>query len=376
MFGLMKPLSCGKSEKNKLDSKINYCGVCKSIGSTYSQKARMLLNNDIVFLGEILSAISKENMYGWNLAYQSKNCFSMPSKAEIPLSLQFASGLNIILSELKFNDNISDSLKTKYLWKTMKAFFSNDLKKASKKMYDWGIDIKKFFELINTQKEREQSNKILKTPKETLEYFSESTNIITAISFQQGGLLVDKKIESENMYNLGYFFGKLIYIMDALEDFTKDYKEKNFNAIRKAYNINNQIEIDIETKEKVLDEILLLKENVIGEINKLEINEKIKKQFSHRLISNINKKLGFESSKICKISFSKNNNFNIDLSKENKSTNNNKNNSTQKENKKGIFCLEWLECLNCCDCCTACDCAAFDCASCDCCTACECCSCA
>ncbi|MCU0238408.1 MAG: DUF5685 family protein, partial [Pyrinomonadaceae bacterium] len=78
MFGLMRAKTCGMSADEKHFRRLNYCGTCKTIGSLYGQKSRLLLNNDTVFLAEILTSLSDENVESWQKSYQSYNCLNLP----------------------------------------------------------------------------------------------------------------------------------------------------------------------------------------------------------------------------------------------------------------------------------------------------------
>ena len=46
MFGLMRPRTCAGKQEHRL----YYCGACKTLGSVYGQKSRMLLNHDTIDL--------------------------------------------------------------------------------------------------------------------------------------------------------------------------------------------------------------------------------------------------------------------------------------------------------------------------------------
>ena len=104
MFGLMRAQKCGMSADEKHFRRLNYCGTCKTIGSLYSAKSRLLLNHDTVFLAEILSSLSRENTAEWQRSYQSFNCLSLP-KDSIPASLAWAAAANVVLTEFKIADH-------------------------------------------------------------------------------------------------------------------------------------------------------------------------------------------------------------------------------------------------------------------------------
>src|SRR5438132_892236 len=107
MFGLMRAKKCGMSPEEKHFRRLSYCGTCKTIGSEYSAKARLLLNHDVVFLAEILSLLGDEHVAQRQQAYESYNCLKLP-KGELPASLAFAAAANIVLAEFKIQDHIED----------------------------------------------------------------------------------------------------------------------------------------------------------------------------------------------------------------------------------------------------------------------------
>ncbi len=48
MFGLMSAKKYGMSAAEKQFRRLNYCGTCKTTGSLYGQKSRLLLNYDTI----------------------------------------------------------------------------------------------------------------------------------------------------------------------------------------------------------------------------------------------------------------------------------------------------------------------------------------
>ena len=79
MFGLMK-----RAER------LAYCGSCKTIGALYGQRARLLLNHDMVFLAELLT-----DQPEWGPAHRSFNCMAMPK--EHPRALRLRCGAAVVL---------------------------------------------------------------------------------------------------------------------------------------------------------------------------------------------------------------------------------------------------------------------------------------
>src|SRR5437899_3959040 len=127
MFGLMRAQKCGMSADEKHFRRLNYCGTCKTIGSLYSAKSRLLLNHDTVFLAEILSSLSRENTAEWQRSYQSFNCLSLP-KDSIPASLAWAAAANVVLTEFKIADHVADGEGFHY--RVARRVYSKDFQKA------------------------------------------------------------------------------------------------------------------------------------------------------------------------------------------------------------------------------------------------------
>ena len=141
MFGLMRAKKCGMSAEEKNFRRLHYCGTCKTIGSLYGQKSRMLLNHDTVFLAEILTSLSDENVSDWQKSYQSYNCLSLP-KNEMPLSLQFAATANVILAEFKITDHISDTRQRRF--NLAHRIFSKEFIQAEKLLNEWNFLVSSF----------------------------------------------------------------------------------------------------------------------------------------------------------------------------------------------------------------------------------------
>src|ERR1700712_2247242 len=132
MFGVMKNRSCSQSDEQKYEYCLHYCGTCKTMGTLFGQASRFLLNNDAVFLAEVLSAVTPApvNMSDWKKEYQSFNCFALPSDpVDMPMSLTIAANVTMVLTEFKLADHIIDSEKKH--WKTVRKMFSKKFEQAS-----------------------------------------------------------------------------------------------------------------------------------------------------------------------------------------------------------------------------------------------------
>jgi hypothetical protein len=293
MFGLMRARKCGMTDAEKHFRRLNYCGTCKTIGALYGQKSRLLLNHDAVFLAEILSALSGEDVNGWQESYQSFNCLNLP-KNEMPTALRFAATTNVILTEFKLADHQKDSRKKRF--KAADRIFSKEFREAEKRLSEWNFPLEKIHRCLVTQQQREAENI-------SLESVAFPTAETTATFFREGARLIGKNDLQNLNYEIGFAFGKLIYLLDAFEDYEKDLAENQFNAFRAAFELKEN-KISGETKRRIATILRELESETLEKIQKLPIAENQKTLFAARLSQNLQRKLKtnlpvIQAKKIC-----------------------------------------------------------------------------
>lgn len=292
MFGLMKPRSCSKGEKD-LHRRLNYCGTCKTMGNLYGQKSRFLLNHDTVFLSELLTVISgkAEELENWGKAYQSYNCFSLPkNKEEMPIELQLSATATVVLTSYKLADHITDSGHS--IWLLGQKLFSKSFREASKNLKTWNFPLEEMDSYLLSQSRRESESlklRELKPYQEILDYLAEPTAKATALFFQHGAKLVNQPAQENLMHKIGQHFGTIAYLVDAYEDYSKDLHKKEFNALKAAFNSGETL--SIKEKSNISQIIWQLAEEINELLPKLEIQPHWVKYFSQRLKDNLSLKL-------------------------------------------------------------------------------------
>src|SRR5947207_14838516 len=111
MYGLMRAGICSRHQEQAYQRRLHYCGTCKTMGRLYGQQSRFLLNNDAIFLAELLTALTPDAppVPEWDRSFKSYNCFSLPeSTEEMPLALQVAATATLVMSEFKVADQLDD----------------------------------------------------------------------------------------------------------------------------------------------------------------------------------------------------------------------------------------------------------------------------
>jgi hypothetical protein len=208
MFGLMRRAP-----------RLPYCGTCKTLGSLYGQRSRLLLNHDTVFLAELL--MEQSGQPEWDRAYRSFNCLTLPkSKEAMPLALQYAATAAVTIAHFHIADHQVDSGRLR--WRLAARYFSPTYRRAAARFRQWNFPLDEMTGILGTQVSREVHS-------ESLAGVAEPTAIATAMIFSHGARVMGRDDLAERMYRIGRSFGYLVYVLDAFEDRECDRKSGNFN---------------------------------------------------------------------------------------------------------------------------------------------------
>ena len=219
MFGFMRHHGVAQREW-----RLHYCGTCKTIGSLYGQRARLLLNHDTAFLAELLNSLNGEDAEQWANPYRSWNCMRLPSREQMPVILRYVSAVNVLLGEYKVRDHEVDSPAVHWRW--ARRFFSPAFRKAQHELAELGFPLAQTDELLRRQPLVEA------TQGADLDAVAAPTAEITALVFANGARLAG--VDPMLLADVGYRFGRLIYLIDAWEDYDRDSRSGAFNALRSS----------------------------------------------------------------------------------------------------------------------------------------------
>jgi hypothetical protein len=292
MYGLMRARHCGQSVEQSESHRFHYCGTCKTLGRLYGQRSRLLLNHDAVFLAELLTLLSAESSpRNADKAYLSYNCLSLPGSEEsMPRALQLAAAANILLTEFKVADRIKDGGLVR--WRLVQRFFSGGFRRATAMLRRSGFPVDELRRLQDRQDERE-ANPVSprRNPAAALRRLASPTAAATAMFFAHGARAVGGPEVAPAMRRLGYDFGRLVYLLDAFEDYEKDWRQGEFNALRAAFGWTTE-SLNAEQRRRVADGLLELRRRIVSRISTLPIPGSYARLFSERLDYNLSRKTG------------------------------------------------------------------------------------
>ena len=305
MFGLMKPAGCGHSNNRDaaLRRRAHYCGTCKSMGKMYGQRSRMLLNNDSVFLAELLTELGGESPVSeWAQPLRSYNCASMPSSnADIPIALAYASSATVLLTEMKVRDSLGEvgSMSAKAAPHIARRMFSLQFETASRWLKEAGLDVDSVAEHGDRQFELEAQTFSGSDSATILHTLSDPSARMTGLVFEAGARFCNLPAEAERaMADLGSAFGELVYHIDALEDDRADARKHAFNALHAAWNTAGSPLTD-EQRACATDEVMATCDKVKRCIEALGLSSASVRNYHSRLEHNVSRRIGVQLEAAC-----------------------------------------------------------------------------
>ena len=202
-----------------------YCSLCKVLGKNYGMLAQYTLSYDFTFLSMLLLSLEPECC-----GYAQMRCRYNPLKKCMRLkkqsdALDFSAAALVISSYYKIKDNIFDTKFFKrFLYKILQLFYRRHYKKAVKAYPE--------IDRICNQMMTSQS-KIEAELCDSLDKAAEPTAIFLQELFDLGCTV---NSQSRVMSRIGYCAGKMIYLLDALDDLEYDNKSGNYNPFNLKYN--------------------------------------------------------------------------------------------------------------------------------------------
>ncbi len=233
MFGYIQPDIPYLYFKDATLYKALYCGLCKSIGRSCGQTARFGLSYDMTFLSALL-----HNIKNTDVTIEKQRCaaniFTRRPMALDDGITKTVACLNTLLTYYKLTDDILDEHKGRI----SRAFFKRGYKKAKALHPDAAEIVKaRMAELFELEKAGCASLDMAADPFGLM---------IADLSDYCLG-------ESATGYTRKLFYGvgKWVYLIDALDDYDKDVKKKNYNPFVSAYKAPTKDEMLAKNREEV-----------------------------------------------------------------------------------------------------------------------------
>ncbi len=217
MFGYIVPC---KKQLGEADSKIfgsYYCGLCKAMGRQCSQLSRLGLSYDASFLAMVLSAVTGEEH-----EEREERCIVHPLKKRPCIkrdtSVDYAACTGVMLMYLKLLDDVRDEHSIKALFAM--SLMSGGARRARKRYPDEYAYIKKCLDELSAV-ESENDYDIDRAA----DCFARILQRLFTPDF-----ITDKNTRRALDW-FGYNIGRWIFVLDAVNDLEKDYRNHEYNPL-------------------------------------------------------------------------------------------------------------------------------------------------
>ncbi|MBP3359666.1 MAG: hypothetical protein J6N52_02330 [Clostridia bacterium] len=213
MFGYVNVLRDDLKVRDYMNFRAYYCGLCRAIGKSFSQTARLGLSYDMTFLAVLLSALSDSPS-----EYKTGPCLTHPLGKRCSVindpAVDYAANASVILYYSKMKDDWHDEHSLTALLGIIA--YAGSYKKASRNYPELSEKIKSLLDDLSSLEEQRSNDIDL-----AADCFAKIT-----------GELFSPDFTGENKRPaawLGYNIGRWIYVIDAFSDMEKDFRKKSYN---------------------------------------------------------------------------------------------------------------------------------------------------
>lgn len=221
MFGYVKP--CRPELRVKEDQlyRAAYCGLCRTMGKCTGCLSRLFLSYDIVFL--LLARIALE---GTEAELKPRRCAVHPFRPRLMMepnkSAEYCAAVSVLLAHEKAEDDVCDSRGARrFAAKRIRRILASALRRAECP----AALRQQVKEAISRLSELE------KVRSDSIDDCADTFGDALSAVFSYGLEAAEARIGAE----LGRRVGRVLYVLDAMDDYEKDKKTGNYNPLLCAY---------------------------------------------------------------------------------------------------------------------------------------------
>ncbi len=194
-----------------------YCGLCRTLKKRHGLAGRLTLNYDMTFLIMILA-----DLYDQKQETCCKRCIVHPLKKHCSVCTEvtdYCADMCVLLAYYKCKDDWKDEHKLRA--RLCMAALSRHAKKVAAAYPEKAEFIEKKMNMLDIV-ENAKNLPIDKVAKVFGEIMAEV-------------FVYRDDFWKDDLYKLGFYLGKFIYLLDAYEDIEKDIKTGDYNPFRELY---------------------------------------------------------------------------------------------------------------------------------------------
>lgn len=211
MFGYVIP-NKGELKVRELEEYQGwYCGLCRRLQKDYGFSGRLSLNYDMTFLAMLLSSL-----YDADKATTYTGCVAHPFHKRYKFDtayVSYAASMNILLTYYKCLDDWQDD--------------RNLLRGA------YGVTLRLAGRRVSKQypEQTEMIRQCLKELDQAELRGEKELDIVSGIFGRICGSLFapERDVWYQDLYQMGFYLGKYIYLLDAWDDLEEDFRKESYN---------------------------------------------------------------------------------------------------------------------------------------------------
>lgn len=227
-----------------------YCGLCRKLKEKYGIIGQMTLSYDMTFIVMLLSGL-----YEPDTVTDSCKCVAHPFEKHMTKANEFteyAADMNILLSYYKCKDDWKDDRK--YGKRIYAGLLEKGYRRVAAKYVSKVRCIEKLMRKLSQEEEKKSRD------------IDEMSRLFGEVMAQIVAYRQDEW--KDNLYKIGLYLGKFIYLCDAYEDIEKDLKDGNYNPLYGIYETP-------DFEEQCRNILVLMMSECSKELEKLPILENI-----------------------------------------------------------------------------------------------------
>ena len=200
----------------------SYCGLCRSMGKCTGQCSRMLLSYDFAYLANV-----RMTLCATVPAFRKRRCIAHPLRRRVMMErndqLDFCAAASAILAYEKCRDNVADERGFARLRARLACLFLKGAYRRAKKR------VPVLAEQVHAHLARLAALEKEKTPSVDVvaAVFGDLLADVTSYGLEGGAAAIARRIGAQT--------GRVIYILDALDDLAEDVKKGRYNPLALAY---------------------------------------------------------------------------------------------------------------------------------------------
>lgn len=194
-----------------------YCGTCKCLHRHHGLWSRLLLNFDLVLLGEILTAHHTTSPY----MYNNGLCFYIPKSSDFSPLHRMIADLHLVFLHLKRLDAERDG---DHPWmRHLPRFMESHIQRALDNLALQGLPHQLWEDYLQAQWRLESMTL-------SVAEYAGPTEALCRTIVRAAGALAQTPLAATGLDQLGRAFGRWLYLADAFKDIEGDLRHKRFNA--------------------------------------------------------------------------------------------------------------------------------------------------